>query len=429
MESAEEAAAAAAAAAALPEVDPVVDGYVKPTFADDVYLVRAGSAVYVTGADWAAAGYPTVKVVATIPGTGYFQIRGRDTVVAVLPGGPFYPLTYPQWAVMGTPQPAVVSSVPGLNIQKVPEYPSLWLVGPDRVGRKLDYERWALVGTPSYAVVGVIAGSWIVKIPTWDALWAIAPDNTARQLDTAAWASVGYAPPATVTAIPGSWYSKTTEVPTVWAIAPNGNWRAISEAEWAGLGYPPVQTFRWGSGQSAVTAQDLWASYRSGCPVGPEGLSKLQVWYWGFDGQLHQGNVVLARAVVAPVEATFHAAFNARFPFRDVSPVDKYYGDDVMSMSADNTSAFNCRTVTGNPRQLSQHSYGNAIDYDTFENPYVTSAQVFPAGSETYLNRGWVRPGMIRSGDAIAGTMAAYGWPWGARWANPDYQHFSSNGG
>ena len=44
-------------------------------------------------------------------------------------------------------------------------------------------------------------------------------------------------------------------------------------------------------------------------------------------------------------------------------------GSDLAAMRADNTSAFNCRTVTGNPYRLSQHSYGNAIDINTVRNP------------------------------------------------------------
>lgn len=97
--------------------------------------------------------------------------------------------------------------------------------------------------------------------------------------------------------------------------------------------------------------------------------------------------------------------------------------------AADNTSAFNCRKVTGNPYRLSQHSYGNAIDINTRENPYVTSHHVYPSGARTFLRRSKVRKGMIVGHGPIARKMRRLGWPWGARWAHPDYQHFSSNGG
>lgn len=36
---------------------------------------------------------------------------------------------------------------------------------------------------------------------------------------------------------------------------------------------------------------------------------------------------------------------------------------------------------------------------------------------------------MIITGGTVQSRFAAMGWPWGARWNEPDYQHFSSNGG
>jgi D-alanyl-D-alanine carboxypeptidase len=36
---------------------------------------------------------------------------------------------------------------------------------------------------------------------------------------------------------------------------------------------------------------------------------------------------------------------------------------------------------------------------------------------------------MILWNGTLANAMRRNGWSWGARWAHPDYQHFSSNGG
>ena len=72
-------------------------------------------------------------------------------------------------------------------------------------------------------------------------------------------------------------------------------------------------------------------------------------------------------------------------------------------MAAGNTSAFNCREVTGNPYRLSQHSYGNAIDINTFENPYVTSSKVYPAKAKKKKSRARaVSAGAFRSWDTIS---------------------------
>ena len=45
-------------------------------------------------------------------------------------------------------------------------------------------------------------------------------------------------------------------------------------------------------------------------------------------------------------------------------------GDDYASMAAGNTSVFNCRDVVNRPGVRSPHSYGRALDVNTWENPY-----------------------------------------------------------
>jgi poly-gamma-glutamate synthesis protein (capsule biosynthesis protein) len=109
--------------------------------------------------------------------------------------------------------------------------------------------------------------------------------------------------------------------------------------------------------------------------------------------------------------------------------VDDFGADDDASVTADNTSAFNCRPVTGGTR-WSQHSYGRAIDVNPFENPYVTDGSVLVPGSATYVDRSNVRPGMILAGDAVVDAFTSRGWTWGGSWTSPiDYQHFSTSGG
>ena len=185
----------------------------------------------------------------------------------------------------------------------------------------------------------------------------------------------------------------------------------------------------WRPSVLGITAAEMPYTYRSGCPVGPTGLRRVKMPYYDWAGVPRMGDIVLRTSAADDMQRVFQKAFSSRFPIRRMYLVDEYRGNDVSSMDADNTSAFNCRKVTGNPYRLSQHSYGNAIDINTYENPYVTASRVYPSGSETYLNRRNVRKGMIVTGGAIARAMRAEGWPWGARWSHPDYQHFSANGG
>lgn len=45
-----------------------------------------------------------------------------------------------------------------------------------------------------------------------------------------------------------------------------------------------------------------------------------------------------------------------------MEPIENFKGDDDASMVANNTSAFNCRFITGKTGVYSNHSWGRAID-------------------------------------------------------------------
>jgi hypothetical protein len=97
-------------------------------------------------------------------------------------------------------------------------------------------------------------------------------------------------------------------------------------------------------------------------------------------------------------------------------------------MAADNTSAFNCRRVSGSS-SWSMHAYGLAIDVNPVENPYVRGGRVQPPAGRAYLNRSRGRPGMAVEGGVLVEAFTARGWKWGGRWTGSrDYQHFSTNG-
>lgn len=186
-----------------------------------------------------------------------------------------------------------------------------------------------------------------------------------------------------------------------------------------------------------LTRADVPYSYRPGCPVSPSQLRRVSVLHVAYDGRIERGSVIVRKDAVNDVSHVFSAAFEAEFPIFRMTPVDTFYRkgkvspsrSDIRAMEANNTSAFNCRPVTGNPYRLSTHSVGIAIDINPRQNPYVTSSRVYPDGSRTFLDRGDKRKGMIVRGGVIAQAMSSRGWPWGARWSHPDYQHFSANGG
>ncbi len=168
-------------------------------------------------------------------------------------------------------------------------------------------------------------------------------------------------------------------------------------------------------------------TWRPGCPVPLRALTYLRMIYRGFDGRDRLGEMVVATGSAAAVVSVFRRLYTARFPIRSMALVDAFKGSDDASMAADNTSAFNCRRVTGGT-QFSQHSYGQAIDLDPLENPYVSGGLVLPPAGARFVGRPAVG-GVIHGEDVAVQAFAAIGWKWGGNWTSPrDYQHFSATG-
>ena len=180
-----------------------------------------------------------------------------------------------------------------------------------------------------------------------------------------------------------------------------------------------------------VTASQLGASWHAGCPVGPPELRRVLLSYVGFDGRAHRGELIVSSAVAGDAVEVFRILYSVRFPVHRMRPVSVYGGNDDRSAAADNTSAFNCRyAVAAGPRRWSAHAYGDAIDLNTVENPYLEGSRVVPPAGRAYLDRSRYRRGMAVAGGAAVRAFASVGWAWGGRWqATPDYQHFSRSGG
>jgi hypothetical protein len=180
-----------------------------------------------------------------------------------------------------------------------------------------------------------------------------------------------------------------------------------------------------------VSAAQLAKTWRPGCPVGPSQLRLIHLRYLGFDERARIGTMVVNASVANAVVRVFATLYAKRFPIHLMVPESNFQGKDPASMAADNTSGFNCRyAVATGPKQWSVHAYGEAIDVDPVQNPYVFNGVAQPVNGKPYVNRRDVRAGMAEVGGVLNDAFASVGWFWGGRWsASPDYQHFSSTGG
>jgi len=139
------------------------------------------------------------------------------------------------------------------------------------------------------------------------------------------------------------------------------------------------------------------------------------------------GALVVQRDVAEAVAEAFGALHADGFLIARMEPIERYRRDDDASMAANDTSAFNCRAVTGGS-SWSEHSYGRAIDLNPVQNPYVRGSLTLPAAGEAYLDRDDVRPGMLVRPGAVE-VFDRLGWGWGGDLETlGDYQHVSATG-
>ncbi len=185
---------------------------------------------------------------------------------------------------------------------------------------------------------------------------------------------------------------------------------------------------------AGLAAQMRGTTWQPGCPVPLRELWLLSLRYWGFDGQVHQGPMVVDHAVAGPVVSVFRRLFQARFPIQEMHLAVQYLPDhDDPNDTRDYTDGFNCRpvvTARGPLASWSQHASGLAIDINPVQNPYVTSdGYVRNLHARSYRDRSLRLPGMIHPGDVVVRAFAAIGWRWGGHWSgDKDYMHFSATG-
>ena len=184
--------------------------------------------------------------------------------------------------------------------------------------------------------------------------------------------------------------------------------------------------------RGAVISAHEW---HQGCPTTLTRLRVLTVSYLGFDSRTHTGQLVVNEAAVAPLRQVFRRLFELHFPdpphgARERLRARRHPAD------GDVTAAFECRQArpplrrhrerrTGN---WSEHAYGEAVDLNPVENPYVGCGMTRDKSALSYLDRTGCRRGMVTP--AVVAAFADAGWGAGGSWtgSTKDYMHFSATG-
>jgi len=131
----------------------------------------------------------------------------------------------------------------------------------------------------------------------------------------------------------------------------------------------------------------------------------------------------------------FRELYRLRFPIRHLDLGASYGPPASRPADGDVSSGFECRQAVPSPcvggrgtGSWSEHAYGEAVDLNPLENPYVGCGQSRDPVTRRYFNRSVHRPGMVTA--AVVRAFASIGWGWGGSWAGStkDYMHFSATG-
>lgn len=166
---------------------------------------------------------------------------------------------------------------------------------------------------------------------------------------------------------------------------------------------------------------------RGGCPVTQRSqLRRIDLDHVDFEGELRRGHLVVNADAAQTTARIFSRLFEEGFPIRRMRGVERYGGDTLKSLQADNTSAYNCRRPDqiNAPVLESPHANGRAIDINPRENPWMDlRCDCWSPGPENAERT--PGPGKILRGGSVWQTFLDEGWIW-QNIDVADYMHFDT---
>lgn len=178
----------------------------------------------------------------------------------------------------------------------------------------------------------------------------------------------------------------------------------------------------------SVKCSMMGNSFRENPYISLDDLVLVKALYYGFDGRTHQGEMVIHRDLGEELAEILKELHEKNFPIENMKRIDVFGGDDERSMSANNSSAFCYRQLTGGGG-LSCHAMGRAVDINPMYNPYIwkgrDSLHILPPEAASYMKRDPGRKGTIVRGGDCYNAFVKRGWTWGGDWEQPvDLHHF-----
>ena len=169
-------------------------------------------------------------------------------------------------------------------------------------------------------------------------------------------------------------------------------------------------------------------SYKDDCTIPRDDLRYIHVLHKNIEGETLEGEMVCSTLIAEDLLEIFRELYEQSYPIEKMRLIDEYDANDELSMTDNNSSCFNYRTIS-HTNKISKHGLGIAVDINTLYNPYTKVVDgeriIEPAAGAPYLDRDADFPYKIERGDLCYNLFISHGFEWGGDWTDrKDYQHF-----
>ncbi len=178
-----------------------------------------------------------------------------------------------------------------------------------------------------------------------------------------------------------------------------------------------------------VFARMSGKSFPSSCTTKRASLRYLKLLHRNKEGKTQRGEMVCNKAIATDLIDIFKQLYASNYRIERMVLPDEYDAVDEKVMTANNTSCFNFRFVSGT-RRVSKHGLGMAVDINPLYNPcYNTrNGKCEPKAGKDYATSRSTKKAalpLIDKQDLCYKLFIQHSFRWGGAWrTKKDYQHF-----
>ncbi len=150
-----------------------------------------------------------------------------------------------------------------------------------------------------------------------------------------------------------------------------------------------------------------------------DNITLVNINYRGFDDQTYHGQIVIHKDLEHSIKKIFNRIFlETQFPMTSVFPISMFNWNS--SSKLNNCGAFDWRFVN-NSDEISDHTFGAAIDINPVLNPHVCKDEL-NSSNHPYDQS---KRGTLDANSKVVKIFKEEGWKWGGDWEkSKDWMHF-----